>query len=65
MFANALGCETYALTHSPRKKDDALKMGAKEVIVTGEKDWAENHKFKFDFLLNTADATDKFNLQVR
>ena len=24
--------------------------------------WADNHKFKFDFIINTADATDKFKL---
>ncbi|PVH99892.1 GroES-like protein [Periconia macrospinosa] len=44
------------------KKDDALKMGAKEFICTKDKDWHKPYAFTFDVLLNTADATDKFNL---
>lgn len=50
------------LSHTPGKKDDALKMGAKEFICTNDKDWQKPYAFTFDFLLNTADATDKFNL---
>ncbi|GJN85281.1 hypothetical protein PLIIFM63780_008845 [Purpureocillium lilacinum] len=63
-WANALGAETYALTHSPRKADDARKLGAKDVIVTDGKDgsWADAWKYSFDFILNCADATDKFDL---
>lgn len=37
-------------------------MGAKEFICTNEKDWNEPYKFAFDFILNTADATDKFDM---
>ncbi|EOD48776.1 Alcohol dehydrogenase superfamily zinc-containing [Neofusicoccum parvum] len=62
LFAKALGAEVYAISHSPNKKEDALKLGATDFIVTKEKDWAEPWKFKFDFIINTADATDKFNL---
>ncbi|KAI7521774.1 NADPH-dependent medium chain alcohol dehydrogenase, partial [Hortaea werneckii] len=39
MWAVALGAEVYVLSHSPKKKEDALKMGAKEFIVTGEENW--------------------------
>lgn len=62
MWAKALGAEVYAISHSPNKKEDALKMGAKEFIDTNEKGWNEPYKFKFDFILNTADALHKFNL---
>ncbi|PSK60395.1 NADP-dependent alcohol dehydrogenase 7 [Elsinoe australis] len=62
LWAKALGCEVYAISHSPSKKDDALKMGAKEFIVTGEKGWNEPYKFKFDFIINTADAMHKFDM---
>lgn len=50
------------LSHSPNKKDDALKMGAKEFVVTGEQDWHKRFNFQFDFILNTADAIHKFNM---
>lgn len=40
-FGVALGAETYALTHSASKVDDAKKLGAKEAIVTTEEGWAD------------------------
>jgi len=61
-FANALGAEVYVLSHTPSKKDDALKLGAKHFIDTNKEDWHKDHAFKFDFLLNTADATHKFKM---
>lgn len=63
LWSLALGAETYVISHSPRKRDDALKMGAKDFIVTSEEGWAEPWKFTFDFIINTADQTHKFNLQ--
>ncbi|KAI9754685.1 MAG: Rho GTPase [Chaenotheca gracillima] len=62
MFAAALGAETYAISHSPSKKDDALALGAKEFIYSGAKDWAKPWDKTFDFILNTADVTDTFNM---
>jgi alcohol dehydrogenase (NADP+) len=50
------------LSHSPSKKDDALKLGAKEFITTNEKGWQDKYKFHFDVILNCADATHKFDL---
>jgi alcohol dehydrogenase (NADP+) len=58
----ALGAEVYVLSHSPNKKDDALKLGAKEFICTNEEKWAEPWNFTFDIILNCADATHKFKL---
>ncbi|KJX94890.1 NADP-dependent alcohol dehydrogenase like protein [Zymoseptoria brevis] len=63
LWAVALGAEVYVLSHSPGKREDALKMGAKEFIVTGEKDWFKPYAYTFDFILNCADATHKFNLK--
>jgi len=63
LWASALGAEVYVLSHSPHKKDDALKLGAKHFIDTSKDDWHKDHAFKFDFLLNTADATHQFNLK--
>ena len=63
LWANALGAEVYALSHSPDKEADAKKMGAKEFIVTNKKDWAKPWAFEFDFILNAADMTHTFNIQ--
>ncbi|KAF2741095.1 GroES-like protein [Polyplosphaeria fusca] len=64
LWAKALGAEVVVLSHSPNKKDDALKLGAQEFIATGENGWNEKHKFAFDVILNCADATHKFDLQA-
>ena len=50
------------LSHSPNKEADAKKLGAKSFINTTEKDWHKDHAFEFDWVLNTADATHKFDL---
>jgi len=62
MFAKALGAEVYVLSHSPDKKEDALKMGGDHFILTTEEDWHKPYAFTFDFILNSADAAHKFNL---
>ncbi|KAG8527783.1 uncharacterized protein KY384_007937 [Bacidia gigantensis] len=65
LWASALGAEVYALSSNPSKKDDALKLGAKEFICTtaDKEHWHEPWAFTFDFLLNTADMTHKFNIE--
>jgi len=63
-WSAALGAETYALTHSPNKADDAKKLGAKDIIVTTEENFAEKWAFKFDFLLNCSDMTNTFDLKT-
>ena len=62
MFARALGAEVTVISHSPHKKDDALKLGATEFVVNDGPDWARPYRFTFDLVLNTADMTHKFNI---
>ncbi|CAJ2509378.1 Uu.00g144040.m01.CDS01 [Anthostomella pinea] len=62
MWANALGAEVTVISHSPGKKDDALKLGAKHFVSSGDENWAKPLAFKFDFVLNSADMTNEFNL---
>jgi len=62
IWANALGAEVTVISHSPHKKDDALKLGAKEFVTNNEKGWADKYQFAFDFVLNTADMTHTFDL---
>ena len=64
MWANTLGAETYAISHSPGKADDAKRLGAKTFISTKETDWQKPWAFSFDFILNTADATDQFDMKA-
>ncbi|KAF2858136.1 NADPH-dependent medium chain alcohol dehydrogenase [Piedraia hortae CBS 480.64] len=62
LWASALGAEVYVLSHSPKKEDDALKLGAKHFINTTEKDWEKPYAFTFDLILNSANAYDQFDL---
>lgn len=63
MWAHALGAEVYVISHSPSKAEDAKKLGATEFISTAKDGWAKDWAFTFDFMLNTADATHKFNIK--
>jgi len=59
LFAHAMGAEVIAISHSPRKKEDALKMGASQFISTGEDPkWAENfaRENPIDLIINTASS---------
>jgi alcohol dehydrogenase (NADP+) len=62
LWAKALGAEVWALSHSPDKKDTALKLGADHFVSTKEKDWAKPLAFTFNFILNCADMTNEFDL---
>lgn len=58
LFAAAMGAEVVAISHSPSKKEDALKMGAKEFISTKEEpNWAEKYKNNpLDLIVSTASS---------
>lgn len=58
-FSKALGAETWAISHSERKKDDALKLGAVGFIATkDEKSVLKKHLASFDLLLVTSNQDD-------
>lgn len=63
MFASALGAEVTVISHSPNKKEDALKLGAKHFVSSGEEGWAKPLAFKFDLVLSTADVLQASTLQ--
>lgn len=58
LFAAAMGAEVIVISHSPKKREDALKMGAKEFISTSETpDWAEKlAKNPLDLIVSTASS---------
>jgi len=55
-FAKALGAKVVVFSHSPSKKEDCLKLGADEFIVTSEKDFAKPWFDKIDYIISAADA---------
>lgn len=55
-IANAMGAHVVLFTTSPDKKEDALRLGASEVVVSKNPDKMAAHLNSFDFILNTVAA---------
>ena len=55
-IANAMGAHVVLFTTSPDKKEDALRLGASEVVVSKNPDEMAAHLNSFDFILNTVAA---------
>lgn len=55
-FAHALGAHVVVFTTSPNKKEDALRLGADDVIVSRNADQGKKHVGSFDFILDTIAA---------
>lgn len=55
-IANAMGAHVVLFTTSPGKKEDALRLGAKEVVISRNQDEMDAHLNSFDFILNTVAA---------
>ena len=52
-IAAALGAEVTVLSHSAAKRDDALRLGAIDHVVTSEPGAFDGTRNRFDFVLNT------------
>jgi len=55
-FAAAFGAETYVITTSPGKAEDAKRLGAVGTVVSKDKEDLAKHAGSFDFLLCTVAA---------
>ena len=55
-LAKALGAHVVAFTTSPSKREDALALGADEVVISRDKAEMKAHAESFDFILNTVAA---------
>jgi len=60
-FARAFGAHVVVFTTSPGKKEDALRLGADEVVVSRNVDEMKKHTGSFDFILDTVAADHDIN----
>ena len=60
-LAHALGAHVVVFTHSPHKKDDALRLGADEVVVSRYSNEMHKHTGSFDFILDAVSADHDIN----
>lgn len=60
-LSRAFGAHTVAFTTSPNKTEDALRLGANEVVVSRNADEMDQHAGSFDFILDTVSAEHDVN----
>ena len=60
-IAHALGAHVVVFTTSPGKTEDALRLGADEVVVSHNADEMQKHASSFDFILDTVSAKHDIN----
>ena len=63
-FAHAFGAHTVVFTTSPSKKDDALRLGADEVVLSRDADEMAKHAGSFDFILDAVAAEHDINAYI-
>jgi uncharacterized zinc-type alcohol dehydrogenase-like protein len=60
-FAHAFGAHVVVFTTSPSKKEDALRLGADQIVVSRNADEMQKHTGSFDFILDAVSAEHDIN----
>jgi uncharacterized zinc-type alcohol dehydrogenase-like protein len=63
-FAHALGAQVVVFTTSPGKTDDALRLGADEVVISKNADEMSKHAGSFAFILDAVSADHDINAYI-
>jgi uncharacterized zinc-type alcohol dehydrogenase-like protein len=64
-FARAFGAHVVVFTTSPNKKEDALRLGADEVVVSRNADEMKKHTDSFDFILDAVSADHDIEAYIK
>jgi len=64
-ISHALGAHVVVFTTSPNKKEDALRLGADDVVISRNTDEMQKHKGSFDFILDAVSAEHDINSYLR
>jgi uncharacterized zinc-type alcohol dehydrogenase-like protein len=64
-FAHAFGAHVVVFTTSPNKKEDALRLGADEVVVSRNADEMNKHTDSFDFILDAVSADHDIEAYIK
>ena len=63
-FGHALGAHVVVFTTSPKKTDDALRLGADEVVISKDANEMQKHASSFDFILDAVSADHDINVYL-
>ena len=64
-IARALGAHVVVFTTSPNKKEDALRLGADEVVISKATNEMSKHQGSFDFILDAVSAEHDINAYLQ
>jgi uncharacterized zinc-type alcohol dehydrogenase-like protein len=64
-FAHALGAHVVVFSSSSNKKEDALRLGADEVLISRNADQMKKHAGSFDFIFDTVSADHDINAYIQ
>jgi uncharacterized zinc-type alcohol dehydrogenase-like protein len=64
-FARAFGAHVVVFTTSPSKREDAIRLGAHEVVVSRHADEMAKHAGTFDFILDAVSAEHDLNAYLQ
>lgn len=60
-IAKAMGATVTVLSHSAKKRDDAMALGADDFVVTSDENAFKENIRRFDFILDTVSAQHDYN----
>jgi uncharacterized zinc-type alcohol dehydrogenase-like protein len=60
-LARAMGAHVTVVSHSPKKREDAARLGADDFVATSEARALEKNARQFDFILDTVSAKHDYN----
>jgi len=63
-FAHAFGAHVVVFSTSPNKTEDALRLGADEVVISRNANEMKKHVGSFDFILDTVSANHDINAYI-
>jgi uncharacterized zinc-type alcohol dehydrogenase-like protein len=63
-FAHAFGAHVVVFTTSPNKKEDALRLGADEVVISRNADEMQKHAGSFDFIIDAVSGDHDINAYI-
>jgi len=63
-FARAFGAHVVVFTTSPNKTEDAMRLGAHEVVLSRNADEMKQHSSSFDFILDAVAAPHDINAYI-
>ena len=63
-IAHALEAHVVVFTTSPKKKEDALRLGADEVVISSDANEMQKHVESFDFILDAVSADHDINAYI-